>query len=240
MISTDLKDIPKKVLAIGAHPDDVEFNSYGTLAKWAIAGSEITIAVMTDGSKGSWDPTEDIENLIKTRKIEARQAAELINADIYFCDYVDGELEFKSETVKKVAELIRQFKPELIVTHDPFKKYRLHPDHRNCGQIVLDAVVAARDPHFLKELNIKHHRPDKILLFEPEEIDHLETVDEVLDLKVKALLKHKSQYVTTMDITDSSDSNQIRRFENWIFQFAHSAGELIERPAECFKLIDKI
>lgn len=240
MISYDLNEIPSSILAIGAHPDDIEFNAFGTLAKWASVGSKIDMAIMTDGSKGSWDPDQNIDELKEIRRIEAKMAADTIGADLHFLNYVDGELEFNKDTVKAIAKLIRQVKPQMVITHDPFKKYRLHPDHRNCGQIVLDAIVAARDPHFLKDLGILHHRPHKILLFEPEVTDHLETIQEFINTKIEALLKHKSQYITTMDITDPENPTQIMRFKNWIDELAHSAGNPIGKPAECFKLIDKV
>ena len=198
------------------------------------------MAIMTDGSKGSWDPDQNIDELKEIRRIEAKRAADTIGANLHFLNYVDGELEFNKDTVKTIAKLIRLVKPQMIITHDPFKKYRLHPDHRNCGQIVLDAIVAARDPHFLKDLNISHHRPHKILLFEPEVTDHLETIQEFMNTKIEALLKHKSQYITTMDITDPENPIQIMRFKNWIGELAHSAGNPIGKPAECFKLIEKV
>jgi LmbE family N-acetylglucosaminyl deacetylase len=240
MAFVNLNPIPKSVLAIGAHPDDVEFNCFGTLAKWSKFGSNIQIAIMTDGSKGTWNENEDLKQLVKTRKKEQISAAELIGSSVYFLDYVDGELEHKRSTVEQVTKLIRQTKPEVIITHDPFKKYRLHPDHRNCGMIVFDAVVAARDPHFFKELNLKHHRSNKMLLFEQEETDHLEVISDYIEIKVNALLKHVSQYESTMDITDAKDVQQIDKFYKWIQEIANSAGSSIKQPAESFKLIENI
>jgi LmbE family N-acetylglucosaminyl deacetylase len=82
-------------------------------------------------------------------------------------------------------------------------RYRLHPDHRAAGFLTCDALVAARDPHFFPEHGIAHHRPDALLLFEADEPDHAETADDTgVAAKVAALESHRSQYESTMFITD--------------------------------------
>ena len=71
MASKNLKT-PKRALAIGAHPDDIEFGAGATLAKWADHGCEVSLLVCTDGSKGTWDPSTDTSDLIATRKSEQK------------------------------------------------------------------------------------------------------------------------------------------------------------------------
>ncbi|MEO6627073.1 MAG: PIG-L family deacetylase, partial [Aquihabitans sp.] len=90
-------------------------------------------------------------------------------------------------------------RPDVLLGHDPWKRYRLHPDHRAGGFLVCDALVAARDPHFFPEHGITHHRPAALLLFEADEPNHIEQVGEVdLLAKVEALESHRSQYESTM------------------------------------------
>lgn len=208
---------PSVVLAIGAHPDDIEFGCGGTLAKWSTAGSVVHYLVCTDGSKGTWNPDADIAALIRDRQQEQRAAAHAIGATgtVNFLGYVDGELEHSREAVDKIALAIRTVKPTVVLSHDPWKRYRLHPDHRNTGLNVCDAIVAARDPHFLKHHmtvhGVTHHRPDALLLWEADEPNHVEDVSDVVDTKLVALEQHKSQFESTMKATDDSEMEVFRQ-----------------------------
>lgn len=205
------KDIPVPVraLAVGAHPDDIEFKAGATLAKWAAAGCEVSFVVCTDGSKGSWDPTADLDALVATRKAEAAAAARALGAtgQVVFLGRVDGELENDRETRSELARWIRVLKPDALLGHDPWKRYRLHPDHRAAGFLTCDALVAARDPHFFPEHQVPHHRPGTLLLFEADEPDHAEAVDPAhVDAKIAALEAHRSQYESTMFISDGDST----------------------------------
>src|ERR1700752_1876798 len=86
---------PARALAVAAHPDDVEFGCGGTLAKWAAGGCEISHVVCTDGSKGSWDPSEDIAHLVAIRQEEQRAASRALGGkgEVVFLGWPDGELE---------------------------------------------------------------------------------------------------------------------------------------------------
>ncbi len=92
--TTDL-EVPARALAIAAHPDDVEFNCGATFAKWSAAGCVVNHLILTDGSKGSWDPTQDTDELVALRQEEQRAAARALGAtgEVGFCGWVDGELE---------------------------------------------------------------------------------------------------------------------------------------------------
>ncbi|MEY2403912.1 MAG: hypothetical protein QOD38_1463, partial [Acidimicrobiaceae bacterium] len=186
---------PASALAIAAHPDDVEFGCGGTLAKWAASGCVVHHLVCTDGSKGSWDPTEDTVALVAVRQDEQRAAAKALGAtgEVVFLGHTDGELQSGLVERQQVARVIRDLKPEVVLGHDPWRRYRLHPDHRHAGQLAVDGIVAARDPHFFPEQGLAPHRPKFALLFEAEEVDHLEPVDEWLDAKIASLLAHRSQ-----------------------------------------------
>lgn len=195
---------PERALAIAAHPDDVEFQCGATLAKWAEAGCEVHHLICTDGSKGTWDPHADLARLVVTRQAEQRTAAARLGAtgEVVFLGWPDGELEAGLRQRWEIAYWIRHLRPDVVLGHDPWKRYRLHPDHRAAGLLACDGVVAARDPHFFPEQAIAHHRPSALLLFEADKADHLEVVTLAqAEAKVTALLAHESQFETTMGIS---------------------------------------
>ena len=204
---------PARALAIGAHPDDVEFGCGGTLAKWAAAGCEVSVLICTDGSKGSWDPSTDRAELVLTRQQEQRAAAEALGAtgSCVFLDWVDGELEAGLRQRWEVAYWIRKLRPDVVLGHDPWKRWRLHPDHRAAGFLAVEGVVAARDPHYVPEQELPHHRPDALWLFESEAPDHVEDVAGHVDAKVEALLAHRSQWRSTHGIVDPAGVEVFRR-----------------------------
>lgn len=217
MNETDL-GTPGVVLAVGAHPDDVEFGCGATLAKWAAAGCRIHHLVCTDGAKGSWDPGEDPALLVATRQAEQRAASIALGGtgEVTFLGWPDGELEAGLRQRWEMAAAIRRIRPDVVLGHDPWKRWRLHPDHRAAGFLVTDGIVAARDPHFFPELADPPHRPATLLLFEADEEDHIEDVSGFADAKAEALLAHRSQWRSTMDINDPGDEAQIARFREWV------------------------
>ncbi len=243
MLSTDLPT-PRRALAIGAHPDDVEFGCGATLAKWAGKGCEVHHLICTDGSKGSWDPSEDTAELVARRRREQRDAAAKLGATglCVFLDGVDGELESDLPRRWQVAYWIRKLRPDVVLGHDPWKRWRLHPDHRHAGFLAVDGIVAARDPHFFPEQELPSHRPTTLLLWEADEVDHVEVADaEAVSAKIVALLQHTSQYRSTHDIQDPDDPLQIRRFASWVEHHQQREGEIVgARAGEAFKRIDDL
>ncbi len=197
---------PTSALAIGAHPDDVEFGCGATLAKWAADGCRVHHLILTDGSKGTWNPDADVPALVATRQLEQREAARRLSGDnadtVTFLEQVDGELDSGIPMRGEVARVIRTVKPQVILGHDPWKRYRLHPDHRHAGLLACEGIVAARDPHFYKEQQLAPHRPDVLLLWEADEPDHIEEVDDWVDSKLHALEAHESQFESTMKAVD--------------------------------------
>ena len=228
---------PERVLAISAHPDDSELQAGGTLAKWAADGCEVSLVVCTDGSKGTWDPSADLNELIATRQREQADAARTLGATgtVGFCGWVDGELEHNRANVRALTEWIRKPRPTIVICTDPWKRYRLHPDHRAAGFLVSDAVVAARDPHFFADMGVPHHRPDEVWYFEADQPNHVERVDGWLETKIAALERHLSQLESTMGIASDSDTEGHARFIADIHQAAAQAGSLATTgPSEAF------
>lgn len=234
-------DVPGVALAIGAHPDDVEFGAGGTLAKWAAAGCTVHHLVCTDGSKGTWDPDADTTALVARRQLEQREAARRLagaNAgETIFVGRVDGELVNDEATRLEIARAIRRLRPDVVLTHDPWKRYRLHPDHRVTGQLVCDAIVGARDPHFYRQLGIEHFRPDVLLLFEADLPNHAEDVSSTVEEKLAALLAHESQFESTMK-AKGGDPAQLDAFRSRIVDRLAELGQPWNLPhAEVFAMM---
>ncbi len=198
---------PSVVAAVGAHPDDIEFGCGATLAKWADAGATIHHLVLTDGAKGSWDQQRDAAALVTRRQHEQRRAASLLGGgDVVFLGRTDGELCNGVREQWEVSRWIRRIQPDVVLGHDPWRRYRLHPDHRHAGFILTDAIVAARDPHFFTDQGLAPHRPSALLLWEADEPNHVEEVAAFAETKIAALLAHESQFESTMGIADAGSA----------------------------------
>lgn len=232
---------PATALAIGAHPDDVEFGCGATLAKWSDAGCVVHHLICTDGSKGTWNPDADVAVLAALRKTEQGDAARRLSGDnaglVVFLDNVDGELDSGLATRGEVARVIRELRPEVVLGHDPWKRYRLHPDHRHAGLLACEGIVAARDPHFYREHGLAAHRPAALLLFEADEPDHVEDVGDAnyLARKLDALEAHASQFESTMKAVDD---DQLIAFRSRVTARLAELGEPFGyTAAEVFKLL---
>lgn len=203
---------PARALAIGAHPDDTEFGCAATFAKWSAAGCVTSYVICTDGAKGTWDPSADRAELVVTRQHEQRAAAKAAGStgDVVFLEWPDGELDAGLRQRWQIAYWIRRLRPDVVAGHDPWKRYRLHPDHRAAGFLTIDGIVAARDPHFFPEQELAPHRPTSLLLFEADEPDHTEDVTGYGDAKLAALEAHRSQFESTMRVSGDANSEAAR------------------------------
>lgn len=240
---------PARALAIGAHPDDVEFGCGATLAKWAADGCQIFHLICTDGSKGTWDADVDPAELVATRRREQRRAAQTLGAgadSVVFLDWPDGELESGLRQRSEVAYWIRRFQPNVVLGHDPWRPYRIHPDHRHAGLLACEGIVAARDPKFFPEQGAAPHRPELLLLWEAAVVHHVEQFDGIaLEAKVQALLTHESQLETTMRMSHrpqgDADNAMVQEFRSRITAEAHDAGRLAGvETGEAFAAIRKL
>ena len=239
------RDLPAPVsaLAIGAHPDDIDFGAGGTLAKWSAAGTVVHGVVCTDGSKGTWDAAADLDALIAQREREQRAALAHLGARgrVVFLGRTDGELANDPSTRAELVRVLRSERPQVVLTHDPWKRYRLHPDHRAAGFLVCDAIVAARDPHFLPELGLAPHRPEVLLLWEADQIMHVEDITTSLPAKLDALGAHLSQYPSTMGVDPTDGPGAFEDFRARIEQRSRTLGERYDVEfAECFARIDDL
>jgi LmbE family N-acetylglucosaminyl deacetylase len=229
---------PQSALAIGAHPDDIEFGAAGTLARWARGGCRVTMLIVTDGSKGTWDADLDPADLVTMRQAEQQDAAEILGAsEVRYLGAVDGELEYTVELRKEMCRQIRELQPEVVLSHDPWKRYQLHPDHRATGWAVMDGVISARDHLFYPDQGLDSHRPAAVLLWSADEPDHWEEITTTFPAKIAALLCHSSQGTTTMGGAEQDEDNRnefVERMRVW----AARQGKVVGLDAaEAFKRI---
>ncbi|HEY1388365.1 MAG TPA: PIG-L deacetylase family protein [Ktedonobacterales bacterium] len=177
------------VLAIAAHPDDIESWCAGAVAGLVYAGWRAVYILCTSGEKGTSDPNESARAVATRREGEQRQAARIVGADEpVFLRLGDGDLEDTREFRGLLVREIRRHRPRLLITHDPehpWPPYITHRDHRIAGRIALDAAYPyACDPlHFPEQLIGDGLKPP----------DHHVDISATLNTKIAARLAHASQ-----------------------------------------------
>lgn len=199
-------DSPKKILVILAHPDDPEFFCGATLAKWHQECNEISYLLLTRGEKGINDHfnPHNIDEIINIRKIEQEKAARVLGVkQITYLTEPDGYLVPALSIRRKVVKVIREVKPDIVVTCDPTNYYMRdtyinHPDHRAAGQIVIDSVFpAVQNPAFYPDLiikdNLQPHLLCEIWLSLPFKPNIKINVSKYWPIKLQALHAHQSQ-----------------------------------------------
>lgn len=187
----------KRILAISAHPDDIEFTSGGSLARWIGEGWAVSLVVCTDGGKGSQDPTVVPTELVALRQAEQRTAATILGIyDVVYLGYPDGELARASDLVETLALHIRRQRPDRLVSWDPWKPYQIHPDHRVAGLAALDAVLAAGNPHYFPHQlanGLSPHPISEAYLYGTAEADAWVDISATFEQKMAAIAAHRSQ-----------------------------------------------
>ncbi len=207
------------VMIVSPHPDDAEFGVAGTVARWTQAGKRVVYILCTDGDKGTSDRNMTPERLSEIRKNEQHAAAKVLGvSEVLFLGYPDQGLEETDDFRKRIVRLIRTFKPETIATTDPYRRYLWHRDHRIVGQVVMDAVFPyARDhmayPDLLAE-GLEPHKVREVLFWAAEDVNFRSDITDTFDIKLEALLCHKSQMVEFKHIPDMKKYLRNRCREN--------------------------
>lgn len=217
----------KVILAVGAHPDDIDFTASGTVAKFCEAGNDCYYLVCTDGSHGSSDPEMTGAKLIGIRRNEQIEAGKHLGLkDVFFLDHPDTQLDCDQKLREDIVKVIRQIKPDIVITWDPTMVYVAkspwgvgsfinHSDHRACGQATMDAVfpyardrltypqheIAGLSPHCVKEL----------WLIAFEQSNHIVDITDVFEKKWQAICCHKSQ----IDDVEGTKKRVIKRAETF-------------------------
>lgn len=189
---------PAQVMVVTPHPDDAEYGAAGTVARWINDGKEVVYVVCTNGDKGITDANMGPEEVARIREEEQMAAANGLGVrEVIFLRHPDQGLEDTPEFRKELVRLIRMYRPETLITADPYRRYVWHRDHRITGQVALDAVFPyARDalsyPDLIEE-GLYPHKVREILFWASEDVNYRSDITKTFPMKLAALRCHKSQ-----------------------------------------------
>ena len=246
MLDTDVTDVlddgeVKRVLAVMAHPDDIDFSAAGSVAVWTDQGIEVSYLMVTDGDAGGFDPAVPRSDIPGIRQAEQRAAAKAVGVeDVRFLGYPDGMVEATLGLRRDIARVIRQVRPDRVVLPSPElnydRMYAGHPDHRAVGSAALDAVYPdSRNPFTFPELLADEGleawtvREVWIPGTKPEANHHVD-ITKVFDRKVAALRSHVSQVEHHTDLEGM--------LRGWMSANAQSRGLPEGVLAEIFRVIN--
>ncbi|HEY1644001.1 MAG TPA: PIG-L deacetylase family protein [Streptosporangiaceae bacterium] len=227
------------ILVIAAHPDDADFGSAGTIARWTDAGIEVRYCIVTDGDAGGSDPSISRAEMGRLRRQEQTAAARQVGVhDLQFLGYPDGRVEATLELRKDLARVIRQVKPTRVVCQSPDRFYARigasHPDHRAVGSAALDAVYPdARNqfafPELLADEKLEPWTVREVWLAASPGADHYVDITGTFERKVAALCEHASQI--------SDPAELAARIREWATRIATAGGLPEGRMAEAFQVL---
>ncbi|MDP5181543.1 PIG-L deacetylase family protein [Blastococcus sp. BMG 814] len=228
----------ERALCVLAHPDDVDFGSAGTVATWTAAGTEVTYLIVTDGDAGGFDdtPREQMGPLRRAEQVAA--AAEVGVTDVRFLGYPDGRLELTLDLRRDISRVIRQVRPQRVLTSSPERFWERigasHPDHMTVGESTLRAVYPdARNPFAFPELLVDEGLDawtvDEVWLGASPRADHAVDVTDVVDRKFAALKSHVTQVSHVPDLEGF--------VTGWMQQTAQRLGLPAGRLAEAFHVV---
>jgi LmbE family N-acetylglucosaminyl deacetylase len=230
----------ERVLVIMAHPDDVDFGWAGTVAVMTDAGIEVSYCIVTDGDAGGSELGIPRTEMAPLRRDEQRAAAMIVGVhDVHFLGYPDGRVEATLELRRDLTRLIRQVRPQRVMTQSPERNwdfmYASHPDHLAVGEAAACAVYPdARNRWAHSELANEG--------FEPWTVDeiwlgagtagptHYVDITSTVDRKIEALRSHKSQ------LPDPNGMETMVR--RWTGGTAQGAGLAEGRHAESLRVVN--
>jgi len=189
------------IMAIAAHPDDIESWCAGTLAQAVDQGATVHLLLVTSGEHGSSDPQRHAHEVEAQRENEARKAAEILSlAEVVFLRYPDGDVEDTKAFRADIVAWIRRWQPAIVFTHDPehpSPAYLCHRDHRIVGRAALDAVYPLARDHlaFAEQMQagLKPHKVGEVWLFASSNAATYVDITAGFERKLAARLAHASQ-----------------------------------------------
>jgi LmbE family N-acetylglucosaminyl deacetylase len=223
-----------RVLVVTAHPDDADFGAAGTVALFCDRGVEVTYLLVTDGDAGGNERTLDNSGMAEVRRAEQTSAAKAVGVtDLRFLGHADGTVVPSLALRKDIARVIRQVRPDVVITHHPERNYQFiapsHPDHRAVGGSTLDAVYPdARNPYAFPELvrdeGLEAWKVREVWLMGGPTPNHWTDITEVVDRKLTALQSHVSQVAHVEGFADFVKT----RFAHWAEQAGFGEGHYAE------------
>jgi LmbE family N-acetylglucosaminyl deacetylase len=231
-------DHVERALCVLAHPDDVDFGSAGTVATWTAAGTEVTYCIVTDGDAGGFDETPR-DQMGPLRQAEQRAAAAAVGVtDVRFLGYPDGRLEPTLDLRRDISRVIRQVRPQRVLTSSPERWWdrigASHPDHMTVGESTLRAVYPdARNPFAFPELladeGLDAWTVSEVWLGASPRADHAVDVTDTVTQKFAALRSH---------VTQVSHHPDLETFvTGWMTMTAQRFGLPEGRLAEAFHVV---
>ena len=228
-----------RVLAIAAHPDDLDFGAAGTIAAWTGDGIDVVYCLVTDGDAGGFDESFPRAEMASLRRAEQLAAATCVGVhDVRFLGYPDGRVEATLGLRRDLARVIRQVRPDRVVCPSPERNYARigasHPDHRAVGSAALDAVYPdARNPFAFPELRaaegLEAWTVPEVWMSASPTPDHYVDVTKTFQRKIAALREHKSQTAHLADLEE--------RLRGWLGANASRAGLPDGSLAEAFQVL---
>jgi LmbE family N-acetylglucosaminyl deacetylase len=229
----------ERVLAVMAHPDDVDFGAAGTIRAWTDAGIEVTYCLITNGDAGGFDPAVPRSEIPGIRQAEQRAAGAVLGVtDVRFLGYRDGELSVSHELRRDISRVIRQVRPDRMLIQSPERNWRRiqasHPDHLAAGEAAIQAVYPdARNPFAHTSLLLDEGLEDwsvpEVWVMAGPNPDHYVDITDAFDAKLAALAAHESQTAHMDDLAD--------RVRGWMTMQAEQAGFPAGRLAEAFMVV---
>jgi LmbE family N-acetylglucosaminyl deacetylase len=225
-------------LVVVAHPDDIDFGSAGTIAVLTSSGIEVAYCLVTSGDAGGDDSTHTRQERAAIREAEQTAAALAVGVtDLTFLHWPDGQVESTLALRKALSRVIRQHRPDLVITQSPERNFdrifASHPDHMAVGEATLCAVYPdARNPHAFPELIEEGCAPHTVATvwiagYEPNLVVD---ITDTFPAKIAALRSHVSQ------VGHREDLDEMMR--GWASANAETAGLGAGRLAEAFRVIN--
>jgi len=193
----------ERVLVITADPDDVDFGAAGTVAGLTDRGVHVTYCIVTDGDAGGFEIAVSRAEVAALRREEQTRAAKEVGVCyLMFLGQPDGRLQADLALRELLARVIRQIRPQLVITQHPVRdlgRIRVsHPDHLAVGEAALCAVFPdARNPfafpHLLRDEGLEPWTVPEVWLFGGAQGAHAVDITDQLDRKLRALRAHESQ-----------------------------------------------
>jgi LmbE family N-acetylglucosaminyl deacetylase len=225
-----------RILVVTAHPDDVDFGAAGSVASWTAAGSEVSYCVVTDGDAGGFDESVPRETIPATRRAEQEAAAAAVGVkEVVFLGYPDGRLTASLELRRDLTRVIRQVRPDRVVTQSPERRwdriFASHPDHLAAGEAAVCAVYPdSRNRWAFPEIGLDPHTVGELWLMASPRPDTYVDVTATFDEKLAALRCHVSQEV-------DRDGQLEERMRLWLSASAAEAGMPAGALAEGFQRV---
>ncbi len=194
-----MEETPERVLAVVPHPGNADFWCGGTVARWIKLGASVHFLLCSSGGRGSHGP--DGRDLAQIREAEQDSAAAILGVTgLVMLHRPDGELEDTHDFRKEIVRQIRRVRPQVVICPEPYRKnLAWHRDYRITGQVTMDAVFPyARDHLHFQDLweqeGLEPHKTGTVLLWGAELADTYVDIGDAMDLKLKALLEHRSRF----------------------------------------------